>query len=256
MATTPRVELNSRSPEAIDGREIRAVAFQEVRLEYVRGAMGRLGIASPGSRALVVGGGRGTLPRGLARLGLEVVAIDPSQTATEMAREAAERAGLDIAHRTAPAEDPGVPESTFDIAYYADTFEITSDLAQVVESAARALKPGGVLFYDTVNRTLLSRLIYLGAFQGIPMTRIVPRGRYAAVRLRKPAEVAEVLDRSGLRNEDISGFKPKKVPSLIKAVLARRRGDITDDEVASMVDFVLDPDGRPVVTYLGLARKR
>lgn len=256
MTNTPHIELNSRSPEAIDGREIRAVAFQDVRMAYVERTMGNLGASRSASRALVVGGGRGLLPRGLARLGFDVVAVDPSETATELAREAAEHEGLRIAHRTAPAEAPGVAEGTFDIAYYADTFEITSELAQVVEGAARALKPDGVLFYDTVNRTLLSRLVYLGAFQGIPFTRIVPPGRYAAARLRKPAELAEVLDRHGLRNEDVSGFKPKRVSSLVRAVLARRRGEFTDDQVASTVDFVLDPDGRPVVTYLGVARKR
>lgn len=256
MATTPLIELNSTSPEAIDGRQIRAVAFQDVRLRYVKGTMEHLGLPIAGSRALVVGGGRGVLPRGLARMGFSVVAVDPSKKATEMARASAEHEGLNILHETAPAEELPVAEDTFDVAYYADTFEITSNLGQVIEQAARALRPDGVLFYDTVNRTLLSRLVYLGAFQSFPMTRIMPPGRYAATRLRKPPELAEALARHDLRNEDICDFKPKAAPSLVKAVRARRRGQITDDQIAPMVDFVLNPHGRPVVTYLGHARKR
>jgi 2-polyprenyl-6-hydroxyphenyl methylase/3-demethylubiquinone-9 3-methyltransferase len=240
-----------------------------VRLEYVTGILKSLRIAAAdallsaeaaqnrptaGSRALVVGSGRGLLAEGLARLGFDVVAVDPSVTATAIAQETSKLPG--IVYETAPPEELGLANSAFDVAYYADTFEITPHLGRVVEEAARVLKPGGVLIYDTVNRTLLSRLIYLGAFQALPMTRIMPPGRYAAARLRTPAELAEVLDRHGLHNENICGFKPKNPLNLVKATLARRRGQIADEDIPPIVDFVLTPDGRPVVTYLGYARKR
>ena len=256
MANTPRIELDTRSSDAIDGRQIRAVSFQGVRLEYVRGVLDRLGKAASGSRALMVGGGRGLLASGLARLGFDVVAVDPSATATAIARESNKTERLDIAYQSADAESLSLDDATFDVAYYADTFEITPHIDRVVEEAARVLKPGGVLIYDTVNRTLLSRLIYLGAFQSLPMTRIMPPGRYAAARLRTPAELTAALSRHGLRNEDICGFKPKDPRSLVKATLARRRGQITDEEIPPIVDFVLVPRGRPMVTYLGYARKR
>jgi 2-polyprenyl-6-hydroxyphenyl methylase / 3-demethylubiquinone-9 3-methyltransferase len=255
MTKPPRIEIDSRSPEAIDGRQIRAVAFQDVRLAYLTSTLQRLDLAAGGSRVLVVGSGRGLLARGLARLGCDVVAADPSATATAMAREAAEREGLGIGHTTAPAENLGLPDAEFDIAYCADTLEISPDLDRVIGEAARLLKSGGVLFYDTVNRTLPSRLIYLGAFQALPMTRIMPPGRYAADRLRTPAELAAVLDRHRLRNEDTCSFKPKDVRNLITATLARRRGQISDEQIPAIVDFVLAPDSRPVVTYLGYARK-
>lgn len=154
----------------------------------------------------------------------------------------------------APAEALGLQDEAFGLAYYADTFEITSQLDRVIGHAARVLEPGGVLFYDTVNRTLLSRLVYLGAFQALPMTRIMPAGRYAAARLRTPAELAEVLERHGLRNQDICGFKPKDPRRLITAILGRRRGQISDEEIPSIVGFVLTPGSSPV-TYLGYARK-
>lgn len=172
-----------------------------------------------------------------------------------MAREAGGQEGLSIGYETAAAEDLEFPDSTFDLAFYADTLEITSDLDQVLSHMVRVVRPGGIVFYDTVNRTLLSRLIYLGAFQGLPLTRIMPPGRYAAKRLRRPAELTEQLAAHGLRNEDICSFKPKNPLNLVKATLARRKGEITDEEIPPIVDFILEPAARPVVTYLGYARK-
>ena len=53
----------------------------------------------------------------------------------------------------------------------------------------------------------------------------------------------------------ICGFKPTDARSLIRATLARRRGQITDEEIPPIVGFTLTPHGRPVVTYLGYACK-
>lgn len=249
MGNTPVVELDSTTPGAVDGRQIRALAFHGVRMEYVERVMKRHGIS--GGRALVVGGIRGDLPRGLARLGFTVTSLDPSPVATAMAREA--DGGLGLTYATAAPEALGVADGQFRLVYCADSFEVTSDLDRVVEQVSRALEPGGVLVYDTVHRTGVSRLIYLGAFQGIPMTRIVPAGRYAADRLRTPAEMAEVLSRHGLRGEEVVGFRPVSVVSLVRAVLARRRGTLSDEQIADAVQFVLDDDHAPQVTYFGAA---
>jgi 2-polyprenyl-6-hydroxyphenyl methylase / 3-demethylubiquinone-9 3-methyltransferase len=251
----PIIELDSTSPNAIDGRHIRAVTFQAVRLEYVASTLNRLGLVPAGQRALVAGSGRGLLALGLARMGLDVTAADPSAAATAMARQAAAHQGLEVEFHTATTEDLDLPQASFDLAFYADTFEITDDPHAVIEHAARLLRPDGVLFYDTVNRTMLSRLIYLAAFQAIPVTRIMPRHRYSAARLRPPAELGALLAAHGLRNEQVCAFKPKDPRNLIKATIARRQGKITDDQLPPLVDMVLEPDGAPVVTYLGYARK-
>ena len=132
MTSTPHIELDSRIPDTVDGRQIRAFAFQDVRLQYVTGTMKKTGLAAAGSRALVVGSGRGLLAGGLARMEFDVVAVDPSATATAMAREAHEREGLAVVHKTAPAEDLGLQDEAFDIAYLADTLEITPDPDRVI----------------------------------------------------------------------------------------------------------------------------
>jgi hypothetical protein len=87
------------------------------------------------------------------------------------------------------------------------------------------------------------------------LDRVRVQGLCDGRRLRTPAELAELFDRHGLRNQDICGFKPKDPRSLIKVTLARRRGQITDEEIPPIVGFILAPHGGPVVTYLGYARK-
>lgn len=57
----------------------------------------------------------------------------------------------------------------------------------------------------------------------------------------------------GLRQVEARGFKPVAIPDLIRAVLARRRGEVGDDDIARLVEFELE--GAPLVTYLGYAIK-
>ncbi|MFJ2770951.1 class I SAM-dependent methyltransferase [Streptomyces sp. NPDC087300] len=251
---TPHIAVDSTGPATVDGRYIRALTFQSVRLDYLRRVLAELSLAPVGSRALVVGSGRGLPARGLARLGFEVVAADPSPAATALARDADD--GLGLTYLTTPAEQLALPERSFDLVYCADTLEITERPGAVLAEAARVLRPGGVFVYDTVNRTSVSRLIYLGAFQMFPGTRIMPRGRYAARRLRRPAEVAAALRRAGLSPRDVSAFKPRDVRALVRATRGRRRGTVSDGQLPALVDMVLEPEGSPVVTYLGYAVRR
>ncbi|MFE3380438.1 class I SAM-dependent methyltransferase [Streptomyces anulatus] len=234
--------------------DVDKATFQSVRLEYLRRALSETGLAAAGSRALVVGSGRGLLARCLARLGFEVVAADPSPAATALALDADDDSG--VAYLTAPTEAIDLPDGSFDFVYCADTLEITERPDAVLAGAARVLRPGGAFVYDTVNRTPVSRLIYLGAFQTFPGTRIMPRGHYAAHRLRRPAQLAEALDRAGLAARDVSAFKPRDVRSLVRATRGRRKGTLTDDQLPELVHMLLEPEGSPVVTYLGYAVRR
>jgi 2-polyprenyl-6-hydroxyphenyl methylase / 3-demethylubiquinone-9 3-methyltransferase len=53
----------------------------------------------------------------------------------------------------------------------------------------------------------------------------------------------------------VCGFRPRSIGALVRAVLARKNGQLRDQDLAAAVDFVLDPDHEPPVTYLGAARK-
>lgn len=252
-ASAPRIELDSRDPAAVDGRQLRAVAFQDVRLAYVREVVRDVGLAGAGNAALVVGNGRGPLAGSLAALGFAVTAADPSVAATEMARTESAARGSVVEHVVAEAQELPMSDGAFGLVYVADTLETSADLDGVVREAARVLASDGVLVYDTVNRTWVAKAIYLGAFQRFPGTRIMPPGRYTAERLRTPGEMVDVLARHGLANEDTCGFKPRNPLHLVTATRKRRQGKITDEQIPPLVDFVLGGD--PLVTYLGYARQ-
>jgi 2-polyprenyl-6-hydroxyphenyl methylase / 3-demethylubiquinone-9 3-methyltransferase len=127
----------------------------------------------------------------------------------------------------------------------------------VLSEAARVLRPGGVLLYDTVNRTGLSRLIYLGALQSWRWTRVMPRDRYSWDRMRSPDKLAVGLNEHGLRNDDVTPFMPANPLRLLRALLRARRGPIADKELARLASLHIAPAGkRPDVTYLGFATKQ
>jgi 2-polyprenyl-6-hydroxyphenyl methylase / 3-demethylubiquinone-9 3-methyltransferase len=253
----PPLRAADQRPERPDGFHIRAASFQPVRSAYVRQVLvERLGLDPHGRRALVVGSGRGLLARELARLGFAVTGLDPAASAVRLARDETAREGLSVDHEVGDPHHLAYPDQAFDVAYYADTLEITPDLDRVVAEAARVLRHQGVFVYDTVNRTALSRLIYLGALQSWPGTRVMPRHRYAWDRLRPPAELAATLGRHGLRNQDVRGFLPASPQRLVRATLRARRGGIGDPELADLAGMHLAPEGkRPPVTYLGFAVK-
>jgi 2-polyprenyl-6-hydroxyphenyl methylase/3-demethylubiquinone-9 3-methyltransferase len=247
----------NRQPQSPDGFHIRAASFQPVRVAYARDVLlERLRIEPAGKRALVVGAGRGLLARELVRLGFAVAALDLDPEAARLGREACAREPLAIDYAVGDASRLPYADGSFDVGYWADTLEIAPQLDVVLAEAARVLRPGGVLLYDTVSRTALSRLIYLGALQSWRWTRIMPRDRYAWDRLRHPDDLARRLAEHGLRNEDVRGFLPASPVRLLRATRRARRGDIDDAELAQLAGMRLAPAGkRPDVTYLGFAVK-
>jgi 2-polyprenyl-6-hydroxyphenyl methylase/3-demethylubiquinone-9 3-methyltransferase len=136
------------------------------------------------------------------------------------------------------------------------TCDTTDDLDAALREAARVLRWAGVFLYDTVNRTALSRLIYLGALQSWRWTRIMPRDRYTRDRLRPPAELAATMSAYGLRNRDVSALVPASPIRLVRSVRRARRGDIDDAGLAGLAGMHVLPGGEHAkVTYLGFAIK-
>jgi 2-polyprenyl-6-hydroxyphenyl methylase / 3-demethylubiquinone-9 3-methyltransferase len=223
------------NPHPPNGFRIRGTAFLPARVSYLRQVvLERLGIEPTQSQLLVVGPVQAGLAGGLAQLGFTAATFDPV-----------------AGSRRLPYGD-----GAFDLAYYHDTFETTDDLDDALREAVRILRPRGVLVYDTVNRTALSKLIYLGALQSWRWTRIMPRGRYAPERLRPPDELATAMSKHGLRNHEVRALVPASPLRLLRALLRGKRGDFENAELTRLAGMhIADSGKRPEVTYLGFATK-
>jgi ubiquinone biosynthesis O-methyltransferase len=135
--------------------------FNPVRLAYIRDHATARFARDPhgprpleGLRLLDIGCGGGLLAEPMARLGADVVAIDPSATNIATARLHGEEAGLAIDYRAATAEEVAAGGETFDVILNMEVIEHVIDPAAFVAVCGGLLEPGGLMFVATLNRTL------------------------------------------------------------------------------------------------------
>jgi len=164
------------------------------------------GVPTAGLTVLDVGCGGGYLSEQFAGLGCRVTGIDRSEPTLAAARAHAETAGLSIDYQASGAESLPFAAAQFDIVCCCDVLEHVDDLAAVTAEIARVLKPGGLYFFDTINRTLRSRLVAIKMAQDWRLTRIMPRNVHTWEKFIRPAELAALLRQQGLQQHDFAGI--------------------------------------------------
>ena len=177
--------------------------FNPVRLAYIRDRAaahfdrdaGRLD-SLKGLRILDIGCGGGVLCEPLARLGAEVVGIDPVADSIAAAEHHAKEAGLTIDYRCTTAEALAETGEVFDVVLAMEVVEHVADFDLFIEEAAALVKPGGLMFVATINRTIKSfALLIVGAEY---ILRWIPRGTHQWDKFIMPDELEIALERSGL----------------------------------------------------------
>ncbi len=103
---------------------------------------------------LDIGCGGGLISEPLARLGAEVVGADASATNIEVARLHAAESGVAVDYRAETAEALQEAGERFDVVLALEVVEHVSDVNYFLTSAARMVKPGGLIFVATINRTM------------------------------------------------------------------------------------------------------
>lgn len=260
----PMIRLDDPDPAVLDGRHIRASAFETAQEELIDTLLHppRVPAGTPRPRALTIGAGYARLPRLLADAGYRVTAIDPSARAIDAARrQAAHEDAADAAedaesvdYRAREDAQLAEPDDSYDFVWCIDTLEVESDPRATLAEIVRVTRPGGIIVLDTLNNTLVSRTIYLGLFQRLPFTRIMPPDRYHRRRLLTPTALAAACEEAGIKIEKIIGYQPGSPVGLLRALLARRRGSIRDDELGGRARFRLSAPGHtPPVTYYAIA---
>lgn len=184
--------------------------FNPIRLAYVRDQVaarfGRdLHQARPfeGLRILDIGCGGGLLCEPMARLGAEVVGADASETNIEVARLHAAEAGVKIDYRATTAETLADAGEKFDVVLNMEVIEHVSDPQLYITKCAELVKPDGIMFVATINRTL--KALGLAIIGAEYVLRWLPRGTHQFAKFVRPEELELLLANAGMVITDRTG---------------------------------------------------
>jgi 2-polyprenyl-6-hydroxyphenyl methylase/3-demethylubiquinone-9 3-methyltransferase len=149
-----------------------------------------------GLRILDIGCGAGILSEPLARLGADVVGIDPSAENIAMAVAHAEDSGLAVDYRATTAEEVAAKKEQFDVVLAMEVVEHVVDVPSFVTICAKMVKPGGLMMAATLNRTAKSfALAIVGA---VYILRWLPRGTHQWDKFVTPEELEAAMEEGGL----------------------------------------------------------
>jgi 2-polyprenyl-6-hydroxyphenyl methylase/3-demethylubiquinone-9 3-methyltransferase len=175
-----------------------------VRLAYIRdraaerfGRDPKLLGCLKGLRMLDIGCGAGILSEPLARLGADLVGVDPAAENIEAARVHAADGGVAVDYRATTAEALAEAGERFDVVLAMEVVEHVVDVPAFVATCASMVRPGGLLMMATLNRTLKSfALAIVGAEY---VLRWVPRGTHQWDKFVKPGELETAIEAAGLQ---------------------------------------------------------
>lgn len=172
-----------------------------LRLDYINQR-----VALAGKVVLDVGCGGGILSESMARIGAQVTGIDLGEKALKVAQLHALETGVDVDYRLIAVEALAEERpASFDVVTCLEMLEHVPDPASVVAACARLVKPGGHVFFSTINRNPKS---YLFAVIGAEyLLNMLPRGTHDYAKFIKPSELARFLRQASLTLQDQTGLQ-------------------------------------------------
>ena len=193
--------------------------FNPVRLAYIKQEVCRQFDRDPkaadafkGLRFLDIGCGGGLLSEPMARLGADVVGADPSETNIKIARLHMESSGLEIDYRAQTAEDLATAGETFDVVLNMEVVEHVADVPLFLQATGSMVRPGGLMFVATINRTL--KAYALASVGAEYVLRWLPKGTHSYEKLVRPSEIEGPLGTAGLKIIDRSGVSYNPVTDI------------------------------------------
>lgn len=156
-------------------------------------------------RVIDVGCGGGILSEGLAQRGAIVTGIDMGEAPLSVAKLHKLESGLDIDYRQATAEQIAKEQAEhFDVVACLEMLEHVPEPGSVIKACAEMAKPGGHLFFSTINRNPKAyALAILGAEY---LLKLLPKGTHDYAKFIKPSELSHWIRDAGLILEDITGM--------------------------------------------------
>ena len=158
-----------------------------------------------GKTVLDVGCGGGILAESMAGSGARVTGIDLAEKSLQIARLHLLESGKQVDYRNISVEDLAAEKPDyFDTVTCMEMLEHVPDPAGVVAACAKLVKPGGHIFFSTLNRNPKS---YLFAILGAEyMLKLLPRGTHEYAKFIKPSELAQWCRNAGLSVADMTGM--------------------------------------------------
>ncbi|MCG7959434.1 MAG: bifunctional 2-polyprenyl-6-hydroxyphenol methylase/3-demethylubiquinol 3-O-methyltransferase UbiG [Candidatus Thiodiazotropha taylori] len=158
-----------------------------------------------GKEVLDVGCGGGILSESLAASGAKVTGIDMGEAPLQVARLHLLESGLEVNYERIPVERLAEERpASFDLVTCMEMLEHVPDPASVVAACAKLVRPGGQLFFSTINRNPKS---YLFAIIGAEyLLQMLPKGTHDFAKFIRPSELNAWIREAGLDSTDIKGL--------------------------------------------------
>ncbi|MGH8477306.1 MAG: bifunctional 2-polyprenyl-6-hydroxyphenol methylase/3-demethylubiquinol 3-O-methyltransferase UbiG [Methylococcales bacterium] len=159
-----------------------------------------------GRKILDVGCGGGILSEALAKLGAEVTGIDLSEDLIEIADLHGLESGFKVEYKKISAENLANEQpASFDCIACMEMLEHVPKPESIVAACSKLVKPGGKVFFSTLNRKLKSYLLAVVGAETI--LRMIPKGTHDFKTFIKPSELSAWCRRAGLEIEAIAGIE-------------------------------------------------
>ena len=161
-----------------------------------------------GLKCLDIGCGGGILSEPMSRLGALVTGIDASEMAIQSAIAHSRKSRLDIDFKCMSTGDliKSSLDNQFDIIIASEVIEHVSNRALFLSDIAKLCKPGGLVVFTTINKSILG--VLLGKFFAEEFIKVVPKGTHDPNKFISPNQLIKEAEKYKIILDDITGFIP------------------------------------------------
>jgi 2-polyprenyl-6-hydroxyphenyl methylase/3-demethylubiquinone-9 3-methyltransferase len=177
-------------------------AINPLRLEWIQECAGSLA----GRKVLDVGCGGGILSEAMARSGADVTGIDLADKSLKIARLHGLESGVKVEYRKVPVEELAAEQpGQYDIVTCMEMLEHVPDPASIVRACSTLVKPGGWVFFSTLNRNAKSFVFAIIGAEYV--LRLLPRGTHTYDQFIKPSELSAAARGAALEPVSMRGME-------------------------------------------------
>ncbi|MGM8936144.1 bifunctional 2-polyprenyl-6-hydroxyphenol methylase/3-demethylubiquinol 3-O-methyltransferase UbiG [Pseudomonas neustonica] len=168
-----------------------------------------------GKEVLDVGCGGGILAEAMAQRGATVTGIDMGEAPLSVARLHQLESGVEVNYEQSTAEEFAEQHAgRFDVVTCLEMLEHVPDPSSVISACAKLVKPGGHVFFSTINRNPKSFLFAIVGAEYV--LRMLPRGTHEFAKFIRPAELGGWSREAGLNLLDMTGLTFNPITKIYK----------------------------------------